>query len=198
MNQKSGTRIQSANESNWTARCRNLQVEPTDSSYNGRRRETSMTSWRTFLEHPGRPGPFGALLDEYARAGEELCKLVETFDAGAFQETRESDASDTWTISRICRHVCEAGRSYALCIRHARGMDEVQDLGDIVIKTPADFRSEFAKVVRLTADAVSGMEDADLAQLRFPVRWGPEHNPEMLLEHAIVHVLRHRRQLERW
>jgi hypothetical protein len=28
--------------------------------------------------------------------------------------------------------------------------------------------------------------------------WGPRYDPEMLLEHAVCHVLRHRRQLERW
>ena len=34
--------------------------------------------------------------------------------------------------------------------------------------------------------------------LEFTVLWGPRYDPEMILEHAVVHLLRHRRQLERW
>ena len=41
------------------------------------------------------------------------------------------------------------------------------------------------------------LEDA-VAAIKFDVRWGPTYDPEMLLEHAIVHLLRHRRQILRW
>ena len=36
------------------------------------------------------------------------------------------------------------------------------------------------------------------AVIRFTVSWGVEYDPDMLLEHAVCHLLRHRRQLERW
>ena len=58
-----------------------------------------------------------------------------------------------------------------------------------------------AAALRLTEESVEGLVDADeaaMAALRFPVRWGPTYDPEMLLEHAIVHLLRHRRQITRW
>ena len=42
------------------------------------------------------------------------------------------------------------------------------------------------------------MSDEAVAAITFPVRWGPIYDPEMILEHAIVHLLRHRRQIERW
>ena len=29
-----------------------------------------------FLKPPGRSGPFGALMDEYARAAEDFCRVV--------------------------------------------------------------------------------------------------------------------------
>ena len=38
----------------------------------------------SFLEKPGSPGGFGALLDEYARAAEDFCTVVERFDPAAF------------------------------------------------------------------------------------------------------------------
>jgi hypothetical protein len=42
------------------------------------------------------------------------------------------------------------------------------------------------------------MSENEVLALSFPVRWGPTYDPEMILEHAICHLLRHRRQLERW
>ena len=30
-----------------------------------------------FLDHPGRIGPFGGLMDEYARAADDFCTVVE-------------------------------------------------------------------------------------------------------------------------
>jgi hypothetical protein len=37
----------------------------------------------------------------------------------------------------------------------------------------------------------------EMASIRIAARWGPTYDLEQLLEHAIVHVLRHRRQIER-
>jgi hypothetical protein len=34
--------------------------------------------------------------------------------------------------------------------------------------------------------------------VQIPARWGPVYDLEQLLEHMIVHVLRHRRQIERF
>jgi len=42
------------------------------------------------------------------------------------------------------------------------------------------------------------MSEEEVLALSFPVRWGPTYDPEMILEHAVCHLLRHRRQLERW
>ena len=38
----------------------------------------------TFIRHPGLSGPFGALMDEYARAAEDFCRVVESFDLARF------------------------------------------------------------------------------------------------------------------
>ncbi len=41
------------------------------------------------------------------------------------------------------------------------------------------------------------LEDSELAPLTFKSRWGEDYNVEQMLEHAIVHPMRHRIQLER-
>jgi hypothetical protein len=42
------------------------------------------------------------------------------------------------------------------------------------------------------------MTDEEITAVKMPVRWGPTYDLEQLLEHAIVHILRHRRQVERF
>jgi hypothetical protein len=38
----------------------------------------------TFIHHPGLSGPFGALMDEYAPAAEDFCRVVEGLDLARF------------------------------------------------------------------------------------------------------------------
>jgi hypothetical protein len=49
-----------------------------------------------------------------------------------------------------------------------------------------------------TVEALLEATEPEIQALSFSVRWGPRYDPEMILEHAVCHLLRHRRQLERW
>ncbi|MBI3871662.1 MAG: hypothetical protein HY304_01120 [candidate division Zixibacteria bacterium] len=40
--------------------------------------------------------------------------------------------------------------------------------------------------------------EEDMEKVKFPTRWSQGYDIEQMLEHAIVHILRHRRQIERW
>ena len=42
------------------------------------------------------------------------------------------------------------------------------------------------------------MSAEEISRVVVKTRWGPVYDAEGLLEHAIVHILRHRRQLERF
>ncbi|HEV7515403.1 MAG TPA: hypothetical protein VGR07_03810, partial [Thermoanaerobaculia bacterium] len=70
-----------------------------------------------------------------------------------------------------------------------------------IVEQPAGLRPLLAAALRSMEGALSGFYDADdatITALRFEMPWGPTYDPEILLEHAIVHLLRHRRQVERW
>ncbi len=45
---------------------------------------------------------------------------------------------------------------------------------------------------------IKDWDDIRQAAVRFESRWKQPYDIEQMLEHAIVHILRHRRQLERW
>ncbi len=156
-----------------------------------------------FIMHPGRSGPFGALMDEYARAAEDFCRVVETFDPPRFMTERASNNPNTVSPKSICVHACGAAHRYAHYIRKARGQDFVEpyDLDPARIGSPRDVRGALAEGITFTEATVEPLLNApqeEIQGLTFTVRWGPVYDPEMILEHAVCHLLRHRRQLERW
>jgi hypothetical protein len=157
----------------------------------------------TFLTRPGLPGAFGGLMDEYARAAEDFCRVVEKLRPEAFERQVESKDPNTRSIRAICAHALGAAHRYADYIRKARGMPFVEryELPAAELAGPAGVRPRLAEMLHYTEGAIDGLHEADektVAALTFPVRWGPIYDPEMILEHGIVHLLRHRRQIERW
>ena len=80
----------------------------------------------TFIRHPGLSGPFGALMDEYARAAEDFCRVVEGFDVARFDVERPSNNPNTVSPRAICLHVIGAAHRYAHYIRKTRGVDFVE------------------------------------------------------------------------
>ncbi len=160
-------------------------------------------AWMEFLNRPGVEGPFGALMDEYARVAEDFCATVEDVPAAVFTTERPSEDPDTRSILTICSHAIRSARGYANYIRQVRGMAIVPAAGGggDDLSVPGAVRTRLADALRYTEATLEGLYDADAAtveSLTFQVRWGPTYDPEMILEHAIVHLLRHRRQIERW
>ena len=160
-----------------------------------------------FLRDSGSAGAVGALLDEYARAAEELCRVVEAIDDDAF--LRERSAPDPHSGSRraACQHVADASIGYANYLVRMQGRPAPlpgtpeRAAQNVPVRTPRDLRPALVRGLRATEDAAEALralseEEIDRMSLRAP--WGTEYTPESILEHAIVHLLRHRRQLERW
>lgn len=163
--------------------------------------EPDMTT--SFIQHPGLSGPFGALMDEYARAAEDFCRVVEAFEPPRFVAERASDNPNTVSPHAICAHACGAAHRYAHYIRKAMGVDFVEryDMDPSRIRSPHDVRGLLAEGITFTEATVAPLlrsTQKEIEALSFTVRWGPRYDPEMILEHAVCHLLRHRRQLERW
>ena len=100
-------------------------------------------------------------------------------------------------------HVWGAVHRYAHHIRKARRVDFVEryEPDRPRLGSPLDVRGRLAEAVVLTEATVEPLLRATeqaIQALSFTVRWGPCYDPETLLEHAVCHLLRHRRQLERW
>ena len=151
----------------------------------------------TFIRHPGLSGPFGALMDEYARAAEDFCRVVDSFDLARFDAERPSNDPNTVSARAICLHVTGAAHRYAHYIRKARGVDFVEryEADAARLHSPRDVRSLLTEGIVLTEETVAPLLKAteqEIQALSFTVRWGPRYDPEMILEHAVCHLLRHR------
>jgi hypothetical protein len=159
-----------------------------------------MSDHATFLNNPDRPGAFGALMGETARAAEEFCNRIESISPEEFRRERPSDDPDTSSVRAICIHAVGAAHRYADYIRKARGLPytDAFRLDPDRLQVPAHVRPLLAEALKYTEGAIENFPDDQVAGLTFQVRWGPTYDTEMILEHGIVHLLRHRRQVERW
>ena len=142
-------------------------------------------------------------MDEYARAAEEFCCVVEGFDPRRFVAERGSSDLNTISPRAICLHVCGAAHRYAHYIRKARGVEFVEryEPDPSRLGSPQDVRGQLAEAILFTEATVEPLlraSEEEIQAISFTVRWGPRYDPEMLMEHAVCHLLRHRRQLERW
>lgn len=149
-----------------------------------------------------RPGALGAILDEYERAIRDLQALLATITPGELLTVTDPDATDPncRSIQTIMAHVIRAGHNYAILFA---SLDAPR--GDL---HPLEFHPHTAHYITAldqvhahTAEVLSRFPDSILDQYdpdkRIQSFWGQSFDPEHLLEHAIVHILRHRRQITR-
>jgi uncharacterized damage-inducible protein DinB len=150
-----------------------------------------------------RTGAIGALLDEYERAITDLKAVIITIPDQALTTIADPHTKDENCISvqTVLSHVADAGYSYATYIHNSKGHNKEWP-DDVVHSTIAGYITELDHVFKFTEEVLKEFKDEDLEQLdnalKMHVGWGQWYDIEQLMEHAIVHVLRHRRQLEQF
>ncbi len=146
-----------------------------------------------------RTGAIGAMLDEYERAAAELYRLVESLpEADYLRIDPTVTDEDCRSVQTILSHVVGAGYSYAFYIRQALGMEAERPARPLL--SQAEALAGFRAMLAHTAQSLEGrwqMPYQEMESIAIQSRWGPTYNLEQMLEHAIVHILRHRRQIEK-
>ena len=148
-------------------------------------------------------GAFGALLDEYQRAVEDLYEvLVDVTDAELTLVVDESTEDlNCRSIQSILSHVISAGYNYIIEIRRSLGED-VDFISRLYFDDIQTYRDGLNAMFVFNQKLFDDHPNLKLEELdnnkKFEVRWKQLYDPEQLFEHAIVHVLRHRRQIEKF
>ena len=150
-----------------------------------------------------RTGAVGALMDEYERAAFELKTLVENVSEKDYTRIAdvETKDADCHSIQTMMNHVVHAGYGYANAIRRKTSMT-FEPLGDERPQiSHSEFGGEIDRVLAYTEETLEGLWKMSYAELdKFVVeRKGDfSENLEQLLEHAVMHILRHRRQIDKF
>lgn len=147
-------------------------------------------------------GSLRAILDEYARAIRDYEAVMLALPQEKFTAKTSLSDENFASIQDIAQHVVGAAHSYALHID--RTLDKLdcsfprqQHSFDSPQAAVQGIWEAFGHMVQVLG-RIKSWNDEQQAEVRFVSRWKQPYDIEQMLEHAIVHILRHRRQLERW
>lgn len=148
-----------------------------------------------------RKGAIGALIDEYERAADEFKNLVTNYSETDFVRIFDADTKDDdcRSVQTIVSHVTNSGYAYANYIRDWYGIPK--NSPERRLLSQKEFLIEFEKMLVYTSETLQDKweySDDEIQKVKIKVRWGSQYDLEQLLEHAIVHILRHRRQIEKF
>ena len=148
-----------------------------------------------------RKGGIGAVMDEYERAASELKNLITRISDSDFVKIVDTDTKDEdcRSVQTIVSHVTNSGYGYANYIRDWFAIPKSSPERRLL--SQKEFLTEFGKMLVYNSETLQDKweySDEDIMKVKMIVRWGPQYDLEQLLEHAVVHILRHRRQIEKF
>ncbi|MGE5358429.1 MAG: DinB family protein [Bacteroidales bacterium] len=130
----------------------------------------------------------------------ELRRFYDTWEA--FLTSRvplpKTDDPSYASAETLGGHVLRAARNYLTWIGDCvqRPVADV-DRDDDRVSVARKGRQFLEDVLAAWRRNLQALEDAELAPQTFKSRWGDDYSIEQMLEHAVVHPMRHRIQLER-
>ena len=146
-----------------------------------------------------RKGAIGSLLDEYEKALSELKSVLRNVGETDYSRVVEGESAHCRSIQIIMNHVVRAGYGYSKYMRDALSMDCLP-VEDKQIPQAA-ILAEIDQMFAYTAAVFEGdrqITDEEMEEIFFKTRWDVVYNVDQLFEHAIVHILRHRRQIQKF
>jgi len=153
------------------------------------------------MENSPLTGAIAALIDEYKKAVDELIMVIKPINQQQLLRNIEplSSNTDCISIQTILTHVTASMFSYAVYIENAIGIESIRP-ERLQFDRVEHYISRLQEAFKYNEDFFSRnpditMEEFDQAK-KINTNWGQQYDVEQLLEHAIVHILRHRRQIE--
>ncbi len=140
-----------------------------------------------------------ALYEEYERSTEDLKRILKNLSLFSFTKIRDETTTDPdcQSIQTVIQHVVQSGYTYANYLQQL--VDGPWNEYNFPIKTPIDGIIEIETMMAYTNKSIRFLghfTNEELSKKTINSRWGVTFDPEQMLEHAIVHILRHRRQIE--
>jgi uncharacterized damage-inducible protein DinB len=146
-------------------------------------------------------GVIAALMDEYKKAVDELIEVIKPINQQQLLQTIEPKSvnPDCISIQAILTHVSASMFSYAVYIENSIGLETTRP-ERVLFGQVSPYISSIREAFKYNEDLFIRNPNIKLEEFDQPkkinTRWGQQYDVEQMLEHAIVHILRHRRQIK--
>ena len=150
-----------------------------------------------------RQGAVGALLDEYEKVIVELQQVLNDITGEELLKVAHSKTTDPncKSIQTILSHVVKSGYAYAIYIQNLKG-NKMGAPSTSLHSSIKEYQKELNDVFTFTTATFATIKDNELEECdnnkKLITSWGQLYDIEQITEHAIVHILRHRRQIEKF
>jgi len=147
-------------------------------------------------------GTTKALLYEYKKAIDELMQVITPLTREEIIRARDNVTSDPNCISiqTILSHLVYAGYAYIVFIENHAGQTAERQ-PKLYFETAGDYikalNDLFDYSLKVFTDHPSLPLHEEDNKKKIVTNWGQEFDIEQMMEHAIVHILKHRRQIQR-
>jgi hypothetical protein len=148
-------------------------------------------------------GAVGALLDEYERALRDLNTVLYTISQTELVTIvdAKTDDANCHSIQTILTHLVCSGYAYAIYVRKKQG-ETLDFKPKIKLDSIAEYQTALDKMFKYNEQLFADYPNLNLEELehnkKILTSWGQVFDIDQLFEHAIMHICRHRRQIERF
>ncbi len=149
-----------------------------------------------------RQGAVGALLDIYEQAISDLKQVIEDIPDNLLTTITDPITTDEncRSIQAILSHVVHAAYGYATSILNLKEVNKARPDKTYHLTTK-EYLEDLTNIFIYTENAFKSIKDSELEQLdnalKIRAGWGQLYDIEQMTEHAIVHILRHKRQIKK-
>ncbi len=148
-------------------------------------------------------GAVGAILDEYEKSIDELIKITQgiSHEELIYIVDSQTEDEDCKSIQTILTHIISSGYNYVIVIRKWLG-ESIAYKEKSVLNSLEEYQVALREMFEFNELLFKDYPNLQLSEhspsKKIKVRWGQLYDIEQLFEHAIVHILRHRRQIEKF
>ena len=145
-----------------------------------------------------RPGSIGALMDEYERAARDMKAVLSNVTEAEYHAVVDPNPNLD-SIRTMMTHVINSGYGYATYVSKALGTPI--DRPKVETVSYAEVIPLIDSILKFTDDVLKPhylMPEDDMDTITMTSPWKVVYSIDQMLEHAVCHVLRHRRQVEKY
>lgn len=149
-------------------------------------------------------GVIGALLDEYDFVINDLKNTISDIKDADLKIIADGKTSnkDCVSIQSVLTHVVLCGYNYMTMIEIHKGNSDSPWPKRVYFETIEEYNSALDRMLDHTVKTFDKITESEMyepdPEKKILTGWGQLYDYEQLMEHAIVHISRHRRQIQKF